>query len=967
MKKLDDAVFQSVLGGTRDSSKDTIERNADPDGDAPAGYSPAACAAAAAGDLPNGTGWAPPSKQLQQQSLHLPGVGDNNAQRPQTNGCGEPATSSTPLSRSTRNGLPAYSTAALPATDPVLPPPPMGGPPRNPSAACSPHGRSLHTSVCLDARTPSRTASSPSKRGAASTPKSAPSPARRHGASGARGASRIDPEQVPRPVHAPEAVSKVGGKEFETNKYQVPPPATAVCTILDRGSCSCEFMRCTTNQVPAYPSTANTAHVPMAVFCQPFAAQTAEEEPVPIVDRGEFGPLRCTRCKAYVCPHFTWHSQGKEACCCLCRQRIEVPHQYFCSLDEKGLRRDYKERPELQRGTVDYVAPADYCDTVPSPPVTVFVVDTSARAVQSGFVAQLVSSIKSLLHFLEGPSSRIALITYDSCLNFYRFGRGAADAQMITVSDIDDPFVPCDAGSLCARADDECVRSQLEELLDRLLTHYGKQTCDQSAGGAALKAATELAGSCGGGHVMMFHATLPNTGMGALRHRDDIRLYASGEMASLYQPQQDVFYKAIAADCNQQCVGVSCFCAPAPNASIDLATLSYVPRKTGGEVMFLPSFNLQRDGERLHYAVSRIVMQGTAYGCVFKLRCSKGLQVENMHATWDAEVIDQSTFNLARLSPDATAVFDINHAERIEGVKFIYLQAACLYTNSAGQRLIRVHTLQLPATMSLSSVFRSTEIDSVSGVLMKVAAAAALDGGTGFKEKITKVCVDVLHAYRISCASTTSTGQLILPESLKMLPLYVGAIRKMPAFRSGSDIRADERVYGLVRMLGLPIAMVAPLIYPRIYTVHPLDARAGTPTGVGDNVYLPCTITASLDKLLPSRMYLVDNGMSIQLYIREEIPAILTEVFGVDSALEVGDALASQAELPEQGAKILDIVEQLRREKYRLPWQPLHVVTAATPEESRLFSMLAEDSVAGEMPYVEFLLHIHRMVQNKLD
>lgn len=104
---------------------------------------------------------------------------------------------------------------------------------------------------------------------------------------------------------------------------------------------------------------------------------------------------------------------------------------------------------------------------------------------------------------------------------------------------------------------------------------------------------------------------------------------------------------------------------------------------------------------------------------MFKLRVSKGLAVDGMHATWDPEVIDPSTFAVSRMSVDSTVNFSLTHGERIEGQKHAYMQVACLYTSKKGRRLIRVHTLQLPVTSSLSNVFRYTEIDTVTNLLLK--------------------------------------------------------------------------------------------------------------------------------------------------------------------------------------------------------------------------------------------------------
>jgi len=417
-------------------------------------------------------------------------------------------------------------------------------------------------------------------------------------------------------------------------------------------------------------------------------------------------------------------------------------------------------------------------------------------------------------------------------------------------------------------------------------------------------------------------------------------------------------------------VAVSSFLAPPLGVYIDATSLSVVPRRTGGEVHYMVGFTPASDGERLHYLISRIVMQGTAYSCIFRLRCGKGLQVDSMYATWDPEVIDQSTFQVSRMSPDSTAVFVLTHTERIEGQKHAYFQAACLYTDRYARRLIRVHTLQLPVTSSLSNIFRYTEVDTVTNVLIKQAASCAIKGDTSFKERLTKSCVDMLHAYRVNCASTTASGQLILPESLKLLPLYVGSLRKMPAFRSGSDVRMDERVAGLCNVLGLPIAQSALLIYPRVYPVAPLPEKAGWPTGVGDNVHLPNTVASSHDRLLKDGAYLIDTGVNLYWYTCAEATSdTINRIFGVPSLREVPQAFAEgllpEAQVSSDFQRIMAIVSQIRKDRSRQPWTPLKLVVPGTPEEAKLQSLFAEDRVAGEMQYVDFLCHIHKLVQNK--
>ncbi len=70
--------------------------------------------------------------------------------------------------------------------------------------------------------------------------------------------------------------------------------------------------------------------------------------------------MRCQRCKAYVNGFMTFANGGHRFQCNLCGQNNLTPDHYFCPLGPDGMRRDVYERPELCRGTVDFVATAEY-------------------------------------------------------------------------------------------------------------------------------------------------------------------------------------------------------------------------------------------------------------------------------------------------------------------------------------------------------------------------------------------------------------------------------------------------------------------------------------------------------------------------------------------------------------------------------------------------------------------------------
>lgn len=63
-----------------------------------------------------------------------------------------------------------------------------------------------------------------------------------------------------------------------------------------------------------------------------------------------------------------------------------VPGEYFCHLDASGRRYDADQRPELSKGTVEFVAPTEYMVRPPMPPSYFFLIDVSVSAVRSGLL-----------------------------------------------------------------------------------------------------------------------------------------------------------------------------------------------------------------------------------------------------------------------------------------------------------------------------------------------------------------------------------------------------------------------------------------------------------------------------------------------------------------------------------------------------------------------------------------------------
>ena len=195
---------------------------------------------------------------------------------------------------------------------------------------------------------------------------------------------------------------------------------------------------------------------------------------LPLVDFLEDGPLRCTRCKAYVNPGFQFTSDGRKATCNLCLAETEVPAHYYCSLNEYGRRHDREQRPELLYGAYEIKAPSMFADKTPQPPTFIFFLDVSLQAFQNGFFHQSLTSIKSSLESMPQPEkTKVCVATYDQSIMFYTLADENAEPQVYQLGDLTDPFIPLPASKLLMNVAEDGDR--LYALLDKIYNMYTQE------------------------------------------------------------------------------------------------------------------------------------------------------------------------------------------------------------------------------------------------------------------------------------------------------------------------------------------------------------------------------------------------------------------------------------------------------------------------------------------------------------
>ncbi|XP_027095162.2 protein transport protein SEC24 C [Coffea arabica] len=770
-----------------------------------------------------------------------------------------------------------------------------------------------------------------------------------HTGAAVSGQSKIDPNQIPRPIPSSSVILH---ETRQNNQANPPPPATSDYIVRDTGNCSPRYMRCTINQVPCTVDLLNTSAMQMALLVQPMALPHPSEEPIQIVDFGEAGPVRCSHCKAYINPFMKFIDQGRRYICNLCGATNETPREYQCNLGPDGRRRDADERPELCRGTVEFVATKEFTVRDPMPAVYFFLIDVSMNSIQTGATEAACSAISQVIADLpEGPRTMVGIATFDSTIHFYNLKRALQQPLMLIVPDVQDVYTPLESDVVVQLS--EC-RQHLELLLESIPTMFQNNRTSDSAFGAAVKAAF-LAIKSTGGKLLVFQSVLPSVGIGALsaREAEGRTNISAGEKEAhkLLQPV-DKTLKTMAIEFAEYQVSVDLFITT--QSYMDIASISVIPRTTGGQVYYYYPFSALSDPAKLANDLRWNITRPQGFEAVMRVRCSLGLQVQDYSGNFCKHI--PTDVDLPAIDCDKTIMVTLKHDDKLQDGSECAFQSALLYTTVYGQRRIRISTLSLPCTNMLSNLFRSADLDTQFGCMLKQAANEVPSTPlVQVREQVTNLCINILHSYRKFCATVTSPGQLILPEALKLLPLYTLALIKSVGLRT--DARVDDRSFWINYVAPLSVLLAIPLVYPRMIAIHDLGSKDS-----GEDL-IPPSIPLSSEHINDNGIYLLENGEDCLIYVGSNVDQdVMRQLLGFSSIDEVPTQFVLQQYDNPLSKKLNEVMNEIRRQ--RCSYLRLRLCKKGDSSGMLFFSYMVEDKIQSGLSYVEFLVHVHRQIQN---
>lgn len=731
---------------------------------------------------------------------------------------------------------------------------------------------------------------------------------------------------------------------------RVTPPAIHLVNPLQSSvNCNPDIFRCTLNKIPESLGLLQKSRLPLGLLIHPFR----DLNNLPVISCNSI--VRCKTCRTYINP-FVFFSDSKKWQCNLCYRNNDLPEEFQYDPVTKTYG-DPTRRPEIKSSTIEFIAPSEYMLRPPQPAIYLFLLDVSSLAQQSGYLYTVCNTLMEHLDNLPGDArTQVGFIAYNSAIHFYNISEDYNQPHEVTVLDVEDVFLPFPDNLLVNLK--EC-KEMIMQLLKQLPKRFEHTHDTHSALGAALQVAYKML-SASGGRVTVFQTCLPNYGPGALQSRENPNNRSSKEVAHL-GPATD-FYKRLALECSGQQIAVDLFLLNSQYC--DLATISGISKFSGGCMHHIPLYSETKPQlvKTLRKSLERYLTRKIGFEAVMRVRCTRGLTIHTFHGNFFVRSTD--LLSLPNVNPDAGFGMQITYEESLTKIKTVCFQAALLYTSSKAERRIRVHTLCIPVTESLSEVMYSADPQCIVGLLSKMAVDRSVTSSlSDARDAFINATVDIISAFRLVQNLAQTSSKLMVPENLRLLPLYILAMLKHTAFRTGTSTRLDDRVFAMSEMKSLPLDQLMRYIYPDFYLLDCLFV-SGNNGYVDDGHKLePMRLQLSAEKLDSRSMFLLDCGPYMYIYIGSNVASsIIQDILGYNSVAEIPDFCI---DLPSRETKasqaLLNFLDIVNDEKPYTSY--VQVIRDTSQFRSMMIEKFVDDRNPNSLSYYEFLQHLSTQVK----
>lgn len=758
----------------------------------------------------------------------------------------------------------------------------------------------------------------------------------------------LDPESLPSAVKVmADDQAQWRGKVYVAEPMScLPPLATTTCTVKDKGSASPFAIRATTYCFPSDGQTVLLGRLPLGALISPLSGVNHGQKILPDCTESEcIGG--CSSCGALMCPAMGWQDCGQRFYCPFCGKLSDVPWQFYQpTKGVEGIRVDKEKRPELSLGSYEVISSQGKAA------VLLLAIDVSVHALRGGHLEFITHQIHTLLTSRNGEEEesladvRVGLMTYDGRIHLYDLSPALSRPHMLVITDTDELQLPVADGLLVPLKD--CIDS-INSVL-QLIPQFGPEHNDSTGVPIELPVKAALAvfqAMNSPGKLLIFH-TAPLIEM-ANAHVSS-GFFGSNKPKSIFEPSE------VTASLVRGCVSQGC--------SVHLFHLSqelvggawpgHIPYLTGGALHTYTHLQGEMDKERFSADLKQTFSMNTGFKAELKIFVSKDIRVLGCYGLF-LPGPSPAFVTLASVDWRTTLALEVEHIRNLDETRGVAIQSALSYSTWTGERRTRVHTAVLKCSRHLQDAFRNSQAQTLLSFYTKKLYCAALERPLQeLREELQTQITEALACYRKHCCSSSvSAGQLVLPQFLRALPVYMNSLRKSEVLLPGLRSSVHQRLQQRCQVLSMDPSSTAIHFYPQLLPLC-LQVNSSDPPKVEE------AVRCSSASLHAEGLYLVNAPLILLLWVGRQAPTrALMDLFNSScfSSLPSGETKLPVFESP-LSVHVRSIISSMNSHFPSV--RKLWVVKQGDSCEEALQRHLVEDkSPNGGASYADFLYHLH--------
>ncbi|KAL7722956.1 Uncharacterized protein QTN25_000542 [Entamoeba marina] len=529
------------------------------------------------------------------------------------------------------------------------------------------------------------------------------------------------------------------------NNNNSPPTSFQPYFVTPNIMSSPKHIRLSISTPPSSPKVLKQTGLPFTVEITPFApTYDGEENPSILQNPKEL--MRCQRCNGYVNPFTSFVENGKYIKCNLCSYLSRIDDIGIATTQLPNIENELKSKPEFQHGTIDYILTGSDPSYIPENLTTkrfIFVIDVSTTSLQNIFpsITALLPTIFSTFpyHQLE-----VGFLTFHSSLQFWVLGE---TIKLFEVNDLTTPIIPVPPSQFFVSFSK--ALEKMKDLFTAISTHITSNPIRDDCIPAVINAASDLLSFTSNGKILLFTTSFPPL---------------KPNPSSFHQ--QDTTSPSIDYELlKSNSISIDFFCFTQLSQTIHFPTSAL----TDGKFSCFFSFT-QKDQSQLRSSINSSLDISTQTDITLRLRVSCGLTVKQYFPEKHNVVDMCDTIKLTELSKDSSIICEIQHDSTSNLTEPIYLQCATLYTDVLGRRHLKIFNSIHSVQSNPSSIFSRADLDVVFASLFRMIPTRIL---------FDTVC-SIFAKYRSLSKTHTNSSNLVLPDSLRLLPLLIFSVTKNP-------------------------------------------------------------------------------------------------------------------------------------------------------------------------------------------